>query len=122
MPPIFMTKGYLFRGNPVSFEEAFPEIEELKIEGTEGDIMQGRKIFMNQSNFGISCSNPLCKDGGYSPELQDVISLMNGNKETSKEGIIISCKGHENMGRHHTRRCMNHMHILIEIKYKSHAP
>jgi hypothetical protein len=26
-----MAKGYLFRGNPVSFEEAFPEIETSRL-------------------------------------------------------------------------------------------
>lgn len=113
-----MAGDYLFRGNPISFEEAFPEIGEIKIEGTEGDIMQGNKILMNKANFGIRCSNSLCNEGGYEPELQNVISLMNRNKETSKEEIIM-CKGHENMGRSHSRRCMNNMSIKIEIKYKS---
>ena len=73
---------------------------------------------MNKSNFGMSCSNPLCKEGGYGPELQDVISSMYRNKETSKGGVIISCRGHENMGRHQTKRCSNYMHIKVEIKYK----
>jgi len=113
-----MTKKYLFRGEPVSFEEAFPEIEEIKIEGTEGDIAQKNNISLSKNNWGISCSNPLCKDKGYSVELGDFISEIYRNKETSKESII-SCKGHENMGRGQTRRCLNHLNIKIEIKYKS---
>jgi len=112
-----MTKGYFFRGSPVSFEEAFPDIEEIKIEGTEGDIAQKHKISLNKDNLGISCSNSLCRDGGYGIELGDFISEMYRNRETSKEGII-SCKGHENMGRGQTRRCLNHMHIKVKIKYK----
>jgi len=48
-----MAKGYLFRGKPVSFEEAFLDIEEIKIEGTEGDVMQGNKILLNKNNWGF---------------------------------------------------------------------
>lgn len=113
-----MTKGYFFRGEPVSFEEAFPDIEEIKIEGTEGDIAQKHKILLNKNTWGISCSNPLCKDKGYSVKLGDFISEMYKNKETSKEGII-SCEGYESMGRGQTRRCLNHMNIKVEIKYKN---
>lgn len=113
-----MAKGYFFRGNSVSFEEAFPEIEEIKIEGTEGDIAQKNKILLNKDTWGISCSNSLCKDKGYSVKLGDFISEMYHKKETSKEGII-SCGGYENMGGGQTRRCLNHLTINVEIKYKS---
>src|SRR3989338_2041666 len=99
-----MAKGYLFRGKPISFEEAFPDIEEIKIEGTEGDVMQENKILLNKSNWGISCSNPLCEDKGYNIPLGDFISEMYRKKETSKDSII-SCGGYENMGRKQTRRC-----------------
>ncbi|MBS3073349.1 hypothetical protein J4465_00945 [Candidatus Pacearchaeota archaeon] len=112
-----MTKGYFFRGNPVSFEEAFPEIEEIKIEGTEGDIAQRNKLSLNKKTWGISCSNPLCKDKGYGVKLGDFISEMYHKKETSKEKII-SCGGYESMGRGQTRRCLNHLSIRVEIKYK----
>ena len=112
-----MTKGYLFRGKSVSFEEAFPDIEEIKIEGTEGDIAQKHNILLNKDNWGISCSNSLCKDKGYSVKLGDFISEMYRNQETSKEGII-SCGGYESMGRGKTRRCLNHLKVKVEIKYK----
>ena len=50
-----MTKGYFFRGKPVSFEEAFPEIEDIKVEGTEGTLgsgfASGSKININKDNF-----------------------------------------------------------------------
>lgn len=120
-----MTKGYLFRGEPVSFEEAFPDIEEIKIEGTEGDLgsggMSGGKFSLNKENINHlpSCSNPLCKDKGYGVKFGDFISEMYKNKETSKEGII-SCGGYESMGRGQTRGCCNQMNIKVKIKYKSH--
>ena len=113
-----MTKGYLFRGKPVSFEEAFPNIEEIKIEGTEGDIAQTNKILLNKNSLGISCSNPLCEDKGYSVKLGDFISEMYHKKETHKEGIV-SCGGYENMGRGQKRDCLNHLSIKVEIKYKT---
>jgi len=112
-----MTKGYLFRGKPTSFEEAFPDIEEIKIEGTEGDIAQNNKILLNKDTWGISCSNPLCEDKGYGVKLGDFIFEMYRNRETSKEGIV-SCGGYEKMGGKNRRDCLNHLSIKIEIKYK----
>ncbi len=67
-------------------------IEEIKIEGTEGDIAQKHKILLNKNTWAISCSNSLCEDKGYSVKLGDFIFEIYGNKETSKEGII-SCGG-----------------------------
>ncbi len=113
-----MEKRYLFRGEPVSFEEAFPEIEEIKITGTEGDVGQKRNISAGKNNWGVSCSNPLCKDKGYNVKLGDFISEMYRNKETSKKGLI-SCGGYESMGRHNTRRCIYFLNVEIEIKYKT---
>ncbi len=109
-----------FRGNPVSFEDAFPEIEEIKIEGTEGDVAQKHKIVLNKKSLGISCSNSLCEKGGYQSELGNLISEMYRKKEVFKEDIV-SCKGHENMGRGQTRRCLNHLCIKANITYKTPA-
>lgn len=107
-----------FRGKAMSFDEAFPEIKEITVKGTEGDIAQKNHILLNKNTLGISCSNSLCENGGY-PQLGDIIYEMYRKRETSKEGIIISCKGHENMGRRQIRRCLNYLSIKIEIKYKT---
>lgn len=109
-------------GKPVSFEEAFPKIEEINIEGTEGDLgsglSSGGKISLNKKNFGkINCSNSLCNKGGYEFEIGNLISEMQNKRETSREKTI-SCKGYENMGGRQTRRCMNGLSIKITIKYK----
>lgn len=115
-----MTEKYLFRGESVSFEETFPEIEDIEIKGTEGDIAQNRNISLGK-NLSISCSNPICKKGGYHPKLGDFIMDMYRNKEVSKDGLI-SCKGYENMGRGNTRSCLNHTHIKVNVKYKTPSP
>jgi len=106
-----------FAGKPVSFEEAFPEIKEIKIEGTEGDVAQRNRVLLTKNNLSISCSNSSCKNKGYDLKLGDFISEMYRNKETSKEGII-SCGGYKSIGRGQTRRCCNHMNIKVDIKYK----
>ena len=119
-----MTEKYFFRGNPVSFEEAFPNIEEIKIEGTEGSLgsgfSSGGKRVLNKKNLGglEPCSNSVCEKGGY--QLGDFISEMYHKKKTSKEDTIM-CKGHENMGRDQSRECLNGFSVKIEIKYKSPA-
>jgi len=109
-----------FRGKPVSFDEAFPDIQEINIEATEGSLGSGlseHKIVLNKATLnGVeSCSNRICEKGGY--ELGDFISDMYHKKETYKDGIIL-CKGHENMGRRQSRRCLNAFHLKVEIKYK----
>ena len=113
-----MADGYFFRGKSVSFEEAFPDIKELNIEGTEGDVAQHKKIFLNKDNLAISCSNPLCEDKVYNIKLGDLIAEMYRNKETLRKEII-SCGGYENMGQGQKRRCLNHLNVKLEIKYKS---
>lgn len=118
-----MTGGYFFRGNHIRFEEAFPDIENIKIEATErnlgSDFSSGRKMTLDKENFsGIEpCGNRLCKKGGHN--IGDFISEMYNKKETSKENTIM-CGGHENMGRWKTRRCMNVLKVKADIKYKSH--
>jgi len=116
-----MTKGYYFRGESISFEEAFPEIEDIKVEGTEGDLgsgfVSGKKVNLNKENIGeIGCSSFVCEEGEYA--LGDFISEMYNKKETFKEKIIM-CKGHEKMGSGNpTRRCLNGLNIKVKIKYK----
>lgn len=116
-----MTEQPFFAGKPTTFEEAFPEIEEIEIRGTEGSLGSADKIefSLNKDNINHfpSCSNRLCKNGGYLYKFNNLIAEMYHKKETSKEKLIV-CKGHENMGRGQTRTCCNSINLKIKIKYK----
>jgi len=109
-----------FAGKSVSFEEAFPEIEEIKIEATEGSLGSGfseRKIVLSSENLSEiePCSNRTCEKGGY--DLGDFISTIVYKKDTSKSGVI-SCSGYEKMGVKDKRKCLNGLSVKVEIRYK----
>jgi len=113
-------------GEKSSFKEAFPEIDDLKIECKETGHLGS--VFNNETSHYysienppgeyIDCSNPLCYNGGFS--IGRVLREMIRNKEMEKEGSEI-CKGYEGSpkGRRRYRNCLNFFKYKVKIKYKS---
>jgi hypothetical protein len=119
---IFNESNLVF-GRKVTFDEAFPQIEDLKVEVIEsghGIIGQSRKSFYRKQYFPgeyINCSNPLCYNGGFS--IGSILREMVSNKQTELE-TTESCQGYEGSpkGRRKYKGCLNFFKIKISIKYK----
>lgn len=107
----------------VSFDEAFPEIEDLTVEVEEsghGVSDWHRKSTYRKQNLPgqyIDCSNPLCYNGGFSIGL--ILRQMVRNKQTELETSKL-CQGNEGSpkGRRIYGKCMNFFEIKVSIKYK----
>ena len=117
---VFRDANYMFT-TKVSFEEAFPEIEDLKVFVKE--YCHGARGGINTRSYGkevgefVDCSNPLCYNGGFS--LGKIIRNMAGRKETHKEESVM-CQGYEGSpkGRRKYRKCINAFEIVVDIVYK----
>jgi hypothetical protein len=119
---VFRENHFLF-GKKVSFDEAFPGIEDLTVEVEEsGDdvINRNRKSIYRKQYFPgeyIDCSNPLCYDGGFS--IGEILREMVRDKQTELEKSML-CQGNEGSpkGRRIYKKCMNFFNIKVSIKYK----
>jgi len=111
-------------GPKVSFKEAFPSIQELKIEVTErgkGVKPAGNTYYYDLDNFPgeyIDCSNPMCYGGGFS--IGFILHSMVSKGETERE-TTVSCQGYEGSpkGRRKYGPCFNYFQVKITIKYRS---
>ena len=119
---IFKQTEYLF-SKKVSFEEAFPEIEDLTVEVEErgkGVREWDRKRTYGKKYLGeyIDCSNSICYNGGFS--IGSILREMVKKKKTTEEGSV-SCQGYEGSpkGRIRYRSCINFFNYNISIKYKN---
>ncbi len=107
----------------VSFDEAFPEIEDLTV--TVKETGQGVHNWDEVSTYRkqnipgefINCRNPLCYKGGFS--IGSALRDMVRNRQTELETIEI-CRGNEASpkGRRIYRTCANFFKIKVSIKYK----
>ena len=119
---VFLESNLVF-GRKVSFDEAFPEIEDLtvEVEESESGISDlGKKYTFRKQDLPceyIDCRNPLCYKGGFSigSILHEMVRTKQTNLETSKV-----CQGNEGSpkGRKIYRSCMNFFKIKVSIKYK----
>ena len=119
---VFQESKFVF-ANKVSFEEAFPEIEDLIVEVEESG--QGvserncKRTYRKQNLPGeyINCSNPLCYNGGFS--IGSILREMIRNRQTELETSEL-CQGNESSlkGRRIYRKCMNSFKIKVSIKYR----
>lgn len=119
---IFNESEFVY-GSKTSFEKAFPEIEDLKIEVTEtgeGTTQFNRKqVYRKQTLRGeyINCHNPLCYNGGFS--IGEIIRNMTSNKQTE---LLThrGCQGYEGSpkGRRRYGICANSFDIKVAIIYK----
>ena len=118
-----------FLGKKCSFDEAFPEIDTIRVEYTESGVgaystrykgneayqrVLGEKCHISEY---INCSNPLCYNGGI--HIGQVLREMVYNQETQKEDSKI-CQGNEGSpkGRKIYRKCYNYFQYKITISYK----
>ncbi|MGD0171437.1 MAG: hypothetical protein ABSB81_04845 [Halobacteriota archaeon] len=110
---------YPFFGPEVSFQEAFPDIDDICVELQE-NLHEKKHYWLAKNSIGEVvpyCSNRLCHDGGF--ELGPLIRDMYAKKEVEREDLLI-CPGHEHMGsRWNTRRCVNYCTVRVSIKYRN---
>ena len=87
---VFRDTNYLF-SRKVGFDEAFPEIDDLKvvIEECGQGIHEWNRVRHYAMNIGeyINCSNSLCYNGGFS--LDRILREMIRNRETHKNETAI---------------------------------
>lgn len=118
-----------FFSKKVTFSEAFPDIDDIKVEVIETSepktdkMLKEEKYQNNKRAYGkllgefIDCSNRFCYNGGFS--IGDIIRTMVSQKQISKEGSTI-CQGYEGSakGRRRYRSCLHCFYYHVEIKYK----
>ena len=117
---VFRESNFLF-GRKVSFNEAFPEIEDVTVDIEEvGYVAQykGKRTYHKGSmDEYIDCSNPLCYNGGVSigAILREIVRGKQTELTTSK-----MCQGYEvpPKGRRRIRDCVNVFAVKVSIKYK----
>jgi len=121
---VFREREFVF-GDKVSFEKAFPMIEDVQVEVEEDGYGPGSR----QGIFGpyryspphmgeyINCSNPICYNGGF--RIGEILRQMIREKQTDLE-TSKTCQGYEGspQGRRKYRECINHFEIKVHIKYK----
>jgi len=101
-----------------TFEEAFPEIKDIKFEYNLWPS-GGGPFVLNKSNLVgiVTCPNPLCTEGGF--EIDFELSLNVFRKKLNHYEGAITCCGHEHMGsRWKVRRCLNHLSYKVDVEYK----
>lgn len=112
-------RGRVFGTEYDSFEEAFPDVAELKLHVEETDMVETKRSMTydidSLKGGEIRCSNPLCENGGVYIDI--VISDMIRNNETELE-TSKTCNGHEPMGRNQSRTCPHMFNLEVEIEYK----
>lgn len=118
---VFRNSNLVF-AQKVSFEDAFPQIEDITIVGEESSLgsPQGNPFSYRKPHLPgeyIDCSNPVCYRGGFS--VGSVLREMVRNKETEREARGI-CQGNEASpkGKKIYRKCLNTFKMKISIKYK----
>jgi len=122
---VFRESKYVF-GKKVSFEEVFPEIEDIVVDVEElcwGTNKQNCKRTYTKRNFPgeyIDCSNPLCYNGGFS--IGKILRDMVKNRQTELETLEL-CQGYEgsSKGNKYYKKCLNQFKIKVSIKYKKTA-
>jgi len=109
----------LFATEYDSFEEAFPNVTELKLRVEETDMVETQRTMTydeeSLSSGELRCSNHPYKNGGV--YVDTILSRMIENEETELE-TTEQCKGHESMGRDQSRDCVHMFHLEIEIGYE----
>jgi len=106
---VFNAAHFVF-GQKVSFDQAFPEIEDITV--TIKESGHGVRREFSARTFGKSvgeygnCSNPLCYKGGVN--VGHLIRSMVSGKKTHLEEFSI-CRGYEGSpkGRRRYRSCIN---------------
>ena len=119
---LYQEGNFSFRGQPtLSFEEAFPSIEDVMIEVREfgsGPFGQAAKVTYRKGQFGniIDCKKYECTAGGFdiSQILDDMVRENKTKLETTK-----FCKGYEaTPTRRRRASCDHYFKIKVDITYR----
>lgn len=120
---VFRNADFVF-SKKVSFAEAFPTIEDIKVvvkRGGHYGVSEWNKEEHYGTNVGeyVDCTNPMCYNGGFS--VGHFLRTMVQSKQTHFERDYIGCQGYEGSpkGKRRYRSCTNHFGVTIDIKYKT---
>lgn len=108
----------------MTFEEAFPEIEDIRMEYREHDsaghpshkspsVSTKANIYLD-----VGCSNRSCHEGGFL--ILSIIRKMYHRKEMTFQEDLVRCKGYEG-SKKVGRSCWHYLKLSIAIKYKEAA-
>jgi len=95
---VFGESEFVFVSKTDSFDKAFPEIEDVKVEVTESGEgitqLNRERIYGKQTFPGeyINCHNPMCYNGGFS--IGEIIRDMIRNKQAELVTYKM-CQGYE---------------------------
>ena len=96
---VFRETNFFFSRKKVTFEKAFPEIKDIRIEVIEADgpfkpdfdnpaeYPNNKMVYGKEVGEYIDCHNEFCYNGGFS--IGSVIREMVKDKQLSKEGSAI---------------------------------
>jgi len=120
---VFRESEFVFVSKTDSFDKAFPEIEDVKVEVTESGEgltqFNRERIYSKRTLRGeyIDCHNPMCYNGGF--DIGEIIRDMIRNKQAELV-TYKTCQGYEGSpkGRRRYRSCVNSFNIKVTIKYK----
>lgn len=123
---IFGDTDYAFV-KKVPFLEAFPEVEDFKIEVRESSdrIWGGEELGRvytkaNPPGEFVDCANAVCYGGGVS--IGEILHSMIDQRKTQDQ-VSRGCRGHEGspQGNRRYRSCMHSFDVKVTLKYKSRA-
>lgn len=119
---VFAKASYAF-SRKVGFQEAFPTVEEVKVEVEETEYGQSVLTHYHDSTIGtlgeyVNCTNPSCYNGGV--RIGDILRQMVAKNLTEHESALIFCQGYEGSpkGRKRYRSCRHSFKVKARIKYK----
>jgi hypothetical protein len=116
---VFRNTNYVF-ATKLPFNEAFPEIEEIRVEVQETGYGTPNYMGVYDKRVGefVDCSNSQCYNGGVS--VGHIIREMVRERETDREASAI-CRGNEASpkGRRVYRKCLNQFSLKISLTYKT---
>jgi hypothetical protein len=119
---VFRDATYVF-SRKVPFEEAFPQIDDLRVQVRESSIGRTEPIrtstytTVNPPGEFVDCSNPLCYNGGVS--VGSVIHAAVRDRKTECTETH-GCQGYEGSpkGQRRYRSCLHTFEVTVNIRYK----
>ena len=101
-----------------SFEEAFPEIEEIEVDVEETDLVETQRTLhytIENIRGKVPCTNSQCTNRGV--RLDSLISEMKREGDSHGE-FTKSCEGVEKFGQNDHRTCPHNFHVEIDLEFR----
>jgi hypothetical protein len=121
-----MRNGYpiIPQGPALSFEEAFPDVEEVRVEVREfnGGIPEPVSALVYATGLilpgeWVSCSNPFCRCEGQSISIGGILRKTIRERMTECE-TQRDCRGAEKVGRGPREPCNRWFRVNLRLRYK----